>query len=122
MKRLALAAMITVTNVYSQDFYFDSDVYHKIDCSEEEACYISSYEKSMVWDTKINMDEIRRTFNLGKIHYVGKYTGKSFEVTIIFHPKRKELNVLGQGENITYRCQLADKKQYICKDLVNDRL
>ena len=47
-------------------------------------------------------------------------TGRSFEITIIFHPRAKELNVLGKGEHITYRCQLTDKKQYICNNPVND--
>ena len=118
MNRFALIAMILVSNVYSQDFYFDSDFYHRIDCSEKESCYISSYEKKLVWDSKINMDEIKRKNDFGRTHYDGKYKGSSFEVTIMFFPKEKELNILGQSEDITYRCQLTDKKQYICKDLV----
>jgi hypothetical protein len=77
VKRLALIAIIAASNVYSQDFYFDSDFYHEIDCSVEDACYISSYEKGLVWDSKINMDEIRRTTDLGRVYYNGKYTGSS---------------------------------------------
>jgi hypothetical protein len=120
VKHLALVAMIAVSNVYSQDFYFDNNFYHEIDCSGKEACYISSYEKGLVWDNRINMDEIRRTYDFGRIHYAGKYTGSSFKVTIKFYPKEKELYILnGQNAEITYRCQLTDKKQYICKDRVN---
>lgn len=120
VKRLALISIIASSNVYSQDFYFDNDFYHEIDCSVEEACYISSYENGLVWDSKVNMDEIRRTTDLGRVYYKGKYRGSSFKVTIKFYPKEKELYILkGRNAEITYRCQLTDKKQYICKDRVN---
>lgn len=111
MKRIIFIIFIAASSVYAQDHYFDSNVYHKIDCSEKKTCYITSYEKGLLWDSKIHMVALEKHWQNNIFH--SRYDN----VTVAFFPQPKRLEVyIGFEKPIYFRCQLTDKKQYTCAD------